>query len=315
MALALLTKGVVNSFSRRLNIIPKPANTPFSFTIAKLSKERKLISERGSAQSFTLDLGNDVTIEMVEIPEGEFTIGSPEGEKSRGGDERQTPRLVETFYMSRTPVTQAQWQKVAQLPQVKRPLLEIPSTFVTLTNNSVNPVAMIPNAPVETVSWEEAREFCDRLTRIFAGTYRLPKEDEWEYACRAGTTTPFFCGETITPEVANYDCNFSYLEGQERQPEDYKGETIWVNQIQTSNGFGLQGMAGNVWEWCENVYESNYLKSFNTQANANDTSPQSRTIRGGSWSSFPQDCRSAKRKAQLQTVRTNTVGFRIAFNE
>ena len=314
MALALLTKQIVNSISDYFNITPKPANKSFTFSIAKLSKERKLIPERGSAEFFTLDLGNQVTIEMVKIPEGEFTIGSLEGEKGRGEDERQVPRSIAEFYMSKTPVTQAQWQKVAQLPQVKRSLPEMPSTFVTLTNDPNNSITMIPNAPVETVSWEEAREFCDRLTREYAGTYRLPKEDEWEYACRAGTTTPFFCGETIIPEVANYDCNFFYRSGQVKEPQKYNGETILVNIIQTANAFGLQGMAGNVWEWCENVYISNYLKAFNTQANANDTSPQSRTIRGGSWSSFPKDCRSAKRKAQLQTVRTNTVGFRIAFN-
>ncbi|NEO21280.1 MAG: formylglycine-generating enzyme family protein, partial [Moorea sp. SIO4A5] len=126
---------------------------------------------------------------MVAIPEGSFIMGSPETEEGHTNDESPQHRVtVTSFFMGKYPVTQAQWQAVAALPQVNRELEPDPSHFKG------------KNRPVEQVSWYDAVEFCERLSQYTKRPYRLPSEAEWEYACRAGTTTPFHFGETITTD-------------------------------------------------------------------------------------------------------------------
>ncbi len=121
-------------------------------------------------------------------------MGSPEGEKGRTEDEGPQHQVsLSSFLISRHPITQAQWQAVAQLPQINQELDPSPSHFKG------------QDCPVERVLWYQAVEFCDRLTQLTDRQYRLPTEAEWEYACRAGTTTPFHFGETITPDLANYN--------------------------------------------------------------------------------------------------------------
>ena len=132
-------------------------------------------------------------LRMMQIPAGRFMMGSPEDEVDRF--EREGPRhevAVSQFFMAQYPVTQAQWKAVFAMPQVNRELKADPSKFKGPLN------------PVEQVSWYEAVEFCDRLTIYSDRHYRLPTEAEWEYACRAGTTTPFHFGETINTDLANY---------------------------------------------------------------------------------------------------------------
>ncbi len=282
----------------------KPDDIRSEFTIAKLDKTGNLRSERGSAQHFMLSLGNGIDLDMVKIPEGTFKMGSPDDEKGRSHNEAQINASVNTFYMSRYPVTQAQWEQVAKLPQIERYLDDKPSTF------GENPLENT-NLPVETISWEEAKEFCDRLTQKCEGTYRLPTEAEWEYACRANTTTPFYFGETITPEVANYDCNYTYQSGQLDKPKEYRGKTILVNSIRAANDFGLEGMYGNVWEWCDDIYFFDYKDARNNNNALNQKEPQIRVIRGGAWNSFPKSCRSAKRNFKPQNIKMNTIGFRV----
>lgn len=172
----------------------------FEFDVVIVDAKGKIADRRRSqARYFTEDLGSGVTLEMVEIPGGAFLMGSPESGKGRFSNESPQHRVtVSSFFMGKFEVTQAQWRAVANLPGVSRDLNPDPSYF---KGNDL---------PVEQVSWEEAVEFCARLSKKTGRTYRLPTEAEWEYACRAGTTSAFHFGETITPELVNYDGSRPY---------------------------------------------------------------------------------------------------------
>ena len=149
-------------------------------------------------------LGEAIPLQMLLIPTGTFMMGSPEDEPERQGREGPQHEVsVPSFFLGRYPVTQAQWRAVAALQQVNLELNSEPSNFTG------------DNLPVEQVSWYEAVEFCDRLSAHTGRPYRLPSEAEWEYACRAGTTTPFHFGKTLTTEVANYYGQVTYVDGPE----------------------------------------------------------------------------------------------------
>jgi formylglycine-generating enzyme required for sulfatase activity len=172
-------------------------------------------------------------IAMVKIPAGSFLMGSPTSEESHFASESPQHKVtLETFWMSQSPITQAQWVSV---------MGENPSHF---KGNDL---------PVESVSWYDAMEFCRRLSKQTGHVYTLPSEAQWEYACRAGTTTPFYFGETITPDQANYDGNYTY--GGPRG--EYRQRTTPVGMF-PPNDWGLYDMHGNVWEWCLDEWHSNY---------------------------------------------------------
>lgn len=247
---------------------------------------------------FTEDLGNGVTLEMVAIPGGTFLMGSPSTEAQRKDDENpQHSVTVAPFFMGKFAVTQAQWHAVASLPQVKHSLNPDPSGFKR------------SNHPVEQISWFDAVEFCERLSKKTELTYRLPSEAEWEYACRAGTTTPFHFGQTITTTLANYDGNYTY--GSEPKGK-YRQQTTDVGSFQVANAFGLYDMHGNVWEWCADHWQSNY-KGAPSDGSAwlSNNDNQYRLLRGGSWSSNPWDCRSAHRNYVMPDSRVNDLGLRV----
>ncbi|MEQ8463921.1 formylglycine-generating enzyme family protein [Coleofasciculus sp. E1-EBD-02] len=253
------------------------------------------------AQYFSEDLGNGITMDMVAIPGGTFLMGSPETEEGHSDDESpQHPVTVQSFFMGKYPVTQAQWQAVANLPQIDQELDPDPSNFKG------------SDRPVEQVSWYDCLEFCARLSQYTGRDYRLPSEAEWEYACRARTTTPFHCGETITTDLANYDGNYTYAAGAKGK---YREETTPVGSFQVANAFGLFDMHGNVWEWCADHWHDSY-ESAPSDGQAwlvddNKNENHSRLLRGGSWYITPQECRCAYRLRNTPDYGNNTVGCRV----
>jgi formylglycine-generating enzyme required for sulfatase activity len=247
----------------------------------------------------------------VLIPDGTFLMGQTEAEKAelirQVGEEdyasyyaRELPQhevTVPPFFMGRYPVTQAQWQAVARLPQVEQALNPDPSRFKG------------DNRPVEYVSWYDAVEFCARLSAHTGRPYRLPTEAEWEYACRAGTTTPFAFGETLTTEIANYNGDYTYANDPKGE---YRKETTPVDHFGIANAFGLSDMHGNVWEWCQDHWHSNYKGApVDGSAWLSEDEGVVRILRGGSWIDNPRHCRSAYRFNLNPRYAFNNFGFRV----
>jgi formylglycine-generating enzyme required for sulfatase activity len=227
-------------------------------------------------------------IELIQIPAGAFLMGSPPDEAGRYHSERpQHLVTVPEFWMGKYPVTQAQYKAV---------MGENPSRF-----NG-------PNRPVEQVSWNDAVAFCEKLSQIAGRTYRLPSEAEWEYACRAGTTTPFYFGEIPTTDLANYDGNYTY--GSEPKGV-YRKETTDVGTF-PANQFGLHDMHGNVWEWCQDNWHKNYKGApIDGSAWLEGGYQGRRVLRGGSWCDVPKVCKSAIRIWLEPTCTDISVGFRV----
>jgi eukaryotic-like serine/threonine-protein kinase len=165
-------------------------------------------------------------------------------------------------------------------------------------------------SPVERVSWQEAQMFGEKLRAKTGKRYRLPSEAEWEYACRARSTTPFYCGATITTDLANFDGNFNYVDEPKGK---YREKTLRVDSF-PANGFGLNDMHGNLWEWCEDSWNENYLGAPTDGSSWNNGS-SARVLRGGAWNNIPKNCRSASRNSLLASDRLHSVGFRIVCDE
>jgi formylglycine-generating enzyme required for sulfatase activity len=228
--------------------------------------------------------------QMRLIPGGTFLMGSPEDELHHYEEEGPQHQVtVPTFFMSRYPVTQAQYQKVMGT----NPAARYPDRFVAL------------NKPVIGVSWVEAVEFCKRLSNT-QQTYRLPTEAEWEYACRAGTTTPFHFGPTITTDLANYNGSSSYDFGPKGQ---YRRQTTEVDSF-PANAFGLYDMHGNVREWCQDTWHSDY-EGAPTDGRAWISGLEKKVIRGGGWSCLSMTCRSSFRFYGFPTEKYSSIGFRV----
>jgi formylglycine-generating enzyme required for sulfatase activity len=272
---------------------------------------------QGTAQFYIENLGienleSQTQLEMMLIKSGSFMMGAPKTEEGSSDDEYpQHEVTVPTFFMGKYPVTQAQWRFVASLPQVNRELKPDPSRFKG------------ENRPVEYVSWFDAVEFCQRLTQHTKRPYRLPSEAEWEYACRAGTTTPFHFGETITTDLANYrgtdNEEYKWSGSYGRGPKGiYREETTEVGSFGVANAFGLFDMHGNVWEWCADQWHENY-QGAPTDGSAwiedsdkdNNNDNHSRLLRGGSWYSNPGICRSAVRSSLNPDIVHDLIGFRL----
>jgi formylglycine-generating enzyme required for sulfatase activity len=256
-------------------------------------------SHKSTVHSFTESLGPDVELELALILGGEFQMGSPDGEEEHQEDESLHTVKVPTFFMSRTLATQSQWRSIAKLPTIKTKLKPNPSNFKG-----------DDDLPVEQISWDEATEFCLRLSKKTGRAYRLPSEAEWEYACRAGTTTPFCFGETIDASLANYDGNYTYQKG-EKGP--YRQQTTPVKTF-PPNPWGLYDMHGNVWEWCQDDYKSDYnlcpIDGKPYLAESQKEQP-SKVRRGGSWLSNPRICRSAYRDCNARAYHIGNIGFRV----
>jgi formylglycine-generating enzyme required for sulfatase activity len=215
---------------------------------------------------------------------------------------------LQGFFLGRTPITQAQWREVAGWQPLEgesrweREMKPDPSSFLG------------DDRPVVNVSWHDATEFCSRLGRRTKRKYTLPSEAQWEFACRAGSTTPFHCGATISPQLANYNATTSYAGGATGEQRE---QTTEVANF-PANPWGLHDMHGNVWEWCQDHWHGSYVE-------ANEKAPtdgsawmkqsakknEHRLLRGGSWGDVPRNCRSAYRAGNDPVNDYYFVGFRV----
>jgi len=259
----------------------------FDFDVITVDAEGKENSRRRHyAHFFPEDLGNGVVLEMVYIPGGTFMMGSPATESGIYDESPQHRVTVPAFFAGKYPITQAQWQAV---------MGNNPSKF------------QCEKRPINNVPWYHAVAFCGRLSQQTGKKYRLLSEAEWEYACRAGTTTPFHFGETITPELVNYKGN-PYA----KVPKGlYCPPTTDVGSF-PPNAFGLYDMHGNVWEWCSDRWNSNY-KGAPTDGSSWETgTSEYLVLRGGSWMYDAANCRSAYRVWMAAEDRWWSTGFRVA---
>ncbi len=281
---------------------PPLAVAPFSARQAQAHQEA-WATELGLPRELTNRIGMKLTL----IPPGEFMMGSPKSEEGRDSDEgpQHRVRITKAFYLGVYEVTQGEYERVV----------------------GTNPSALAPEGsgsgrvwtqdtsrfPVERVSWEEAVEFCRALSalpgeRTAGREYRLPTEAEWEYACRAGTTTPFHFGGVLDASQANCDGNHPYGTSTFGP---YLERTTTVGSY-SANGFGLYDMHGSVWEWCADWSDSGYYANSPTDDPPGPASGSSRVSRGGSWRSGARYCRSANRNCYEPAHRSFSLGFRVA---
>jgi len=235
----------------------------------------------------SIDLGHGVKLELVWIPPGEFIMGSPESESGRDSDEspQHSVRIAKGFWVGKYEVTQVQWQQV---------MGSNPSCFKGNNN------------PVERVSWNDCQEFLQKMSRITGKSFRLPTEAEWEYTCRAGTTSDLNSGKELTnidscpnlDQVAWYVTNSGY----KPHPVGKKNPNAW----------GLYDMHGNVWEWCQD-WKGSYASGTQTDPQG-PSSGSDRILRGGTWIFYAKNCRSAYRGGLAPGFCTNFIGFRIVMS-
>jgi formylglycine-generating enzyme required for sulfatase activity len=278
------------------------------------------------AEYFEEDLGGGVRLTMVRIPGNTFQMGTADSMAVQIAAEQQrycnnddcraavaaeikaeTPQravAVPAFFIGRFEVTQAEWRAVAGMKMVKKELPPEPSRFKD------------PQRPVDSVSWEDAVEFCARLSQKTGRKYRLPTEAEWEYACRSETTTEFAFGDTIFSDFINYDGNHPYGDGAKGVFSASTRPVGWARVF--LNGFGLSGMHGNVMEWCQDKWHGSY-DGAPADASAwmgNERSASTdRVVRGGSWSDHASRCRSAFRTKLHPRSKPPTVGLRVAMHD
>ena len=261
-----------------------------------MGKKMSLPTSRrsGKAKYITLELGNNIALDLVGIPGGKFNLGSPTQELER--EAAESPQHIVTvrpFLIGKYPITQAQWIAV---------MGNNPARFVF--DNAEQ-----SKKPIERVSYQDCMLFCDRLAPRIGRDIRLPSEAEWEYACRGKTQTPFHFGVTISSELANYNGEDAYgsgTEGINRQ------ETVDVDRF-TPNAFGLYDLHGNVAEWCNDTWHDSYQNAPSDGSAWVDDNPKAqRVLRGGSWLHLPGSCRSAQRFKSAPHIRSDAFGFRIA---
>jgi formylglycine-generating enzyme required for sulfatase activity len=255
-------------------------------------------------------LTNSLGMKLAPIPAGKFWMGSPATEKERDAIElRHEVEITRPFYLGAYEVTQAQYEKVWPKPgQGGR-------AHFTAANGGG------PDHPMENIRWNQAVEFCKRLSALpeeqKAGRrYRLPTEAEWEYACRAGTSTPFHHGDSLSSEQANFNGNFPYG-GAAKGP--YLRKTAKAGSYKP-NAWGLYDMHGNVAEWCSDYYDPGYYKKSpkaDPRGPAKGVLPTDykdfyRVIRGGCWLDEARACRSAYRFRAMPHDAYRLIGFRVA---
>lgn len=230
---------------------------------------------------------NLIGMKFVWIPPGSFMMGSPKKEKDIGETQHKAT-LTKGFYMASFTVTQEQWEAVM--------------------GNNPSRFKGEKNLPVETVSWDDCQTFCKKLQVKDKKPYRLPTEAEWEYACRAGTTTPFHFGETISTDQANYDGNVAFGNGKKGV---YRKKTMPVGSF-PPNAWGLHDMHGNVWQWCQDWHGDYPQKEVVDPQGPNKG--KNRVMRGGSWGDSPHSSSSAWRFSYEPADSLHVFGCRICFS-
>jgi len=248
---------------------------PFSAEAAKTA-QKELAKNLGKLIESKIDLGKRVKLEMVLIPAGKFMIGSPGSEAGRRENEMQHEvTLTKPYYIGKYEVTQEQWQAV-------------------MGNNPSS--VKVARLPVNNVSWNDCQDFIGKLNSYTNSGYRLPTEAEWEYACRAGTTTVYLFGDNITPKDANF-------------LDSKLGAPVVVGRYK-QNAFGLFDMHGNVLEWCED-WDANYPAEPRTDPKGAGTG-KGRMLRGGSFLSNASFTRSSNRIGNTPNERNHAhFGFRL----
>jgi formylglycine-generating enzyme required for sulfatase activity len=258
------------------------------FETPTLHSRGEVISRsRHTAEQFTEVLSGAISLDLLIVPAGIFQMGS----LPREGNPDEQPRhlvTIRSFMLSKYPITQAQWKAIlGKLP---------PCRF------KGDPL------PVERVSWKDAQEFCKRLSNKTGHNYQLPSETQWEYACRAGTSTPFSFGETMTVEVANFNGEHTFRE----EPRGFYFHSTNAGGKFPPNAFGLFDMHGNLWEWCADNWLDDYSSSPRDGSSYQNKDSRYRVARGGSWHEPPMLCRSAARLQVLETDADEFMGFRVA---
>jgi formylglycine-generating enzyme required for sulfatase activity/predicted ATPase len=295
----LQLQGLVEDLVRQLQELVENLETSAPFEVVTVDAAGVVVTRKlHTAQYFQEILPRDVALDMISIPAGEFLIGSPPG---KGLNNEQPQHLVQVpaFLMGKYPVTQEQWRAIASQTslQVARSLNPSPSYF----SGDLR--------PVENVSWYDAVEFCARLSKLTSRSYRLASEAEWEYACRAGTISPFHFGETITKELANYNGSIYARE----QSGEATYQTTLVGQF-PPNSFGLYDIHGNVWEWCEDDWHDSYTKAPDDGSSWLDSKQSNaKVLRGGSWVNLPDVCRAAYRNWVILDLHSDGIGFRVVY--
>ncbi|WP_341525878.1 SUMF1/EgtB/PvdO family nonheme iron enzyme [Nostoc sp. UHCC 0302] len=284
-----------NSQTPKLSALSIPTITKFEFEVVNIDAQGIEVKRcLKQAEYFIENLADGVVLKMVSIAGGKFQMGAPLDEYESLEDERpQHIVTVKPFFMGKYPITQAQWRVIAKLPKIKRRLEIEPSCFKG------------DNLPVERVSWYDADEFCERLSQETGRKYRLPSEAEWEYACRARTSTPFHFGKIITTNLVNYS-------GQDENTNSiYHQQTREVGSF-PANAFGIHDMHGLVWEWCADSEHEDYQGApLDGSSWLSDGNSKYRVLRGGSWDSPRRLCRSASRFSEDATVTDKIFGFRV----
>lgn len=266
--------------------------TGFPFEEAEAKRRQQETAEAlGVPVELTVDLPNGVKMEFMLIPAGEFMMGSPENEQDRDRDESlHRVRITKPFYMAKYECTQEQWQAITG---------DNPSWFKDNQRN-----------PVEEVSWNDINNtFLPAIQKHAPKgmTFRLPTEAQWEYACRAGTSTPFHFGATITTDQVNYDGNYPYGNAPEGE---FREKTTPVGTF-PANAWGLHDMHGNVWEWCQDWYANDFYSKSPTDDPENTKSGTFRVLRGGNWYLNAEPCRSAFRLGGDPHGGGSNHGFRL----
>jgi sulfatase modifying factor 1 len=265
---------------------------------------------------FSGEGSNPLVIETVLIPGGIFTMGSPESEPLRVSDEKQHEVTLSAFRLSKYEISNIQYATFLNANDIRSNGINTKGAYpgqvlifqaagwgLIWADNQWRPVEGKENNPVVNVTWFGAQEFA-----TYAGG-RLPTESEWEYACRGGSTTPFYTGSCLDNKQANYEWSFPYT-GCSNSDINNPEQTQSVYSY-APNAYGLHNMYGNAYEWC-----SDWYGAYPTGAQTNPTGPAtgtSRVIRGGGWDDYAQYCRSANRFNSGPGSSINQFGFRLAF--